>query len=448
MSGADEPPAGEPAVEEPTSRRRRLGRGSVSARRRILATTVSVALVAVIVLGLPLAYLSAKFVRDDARSQLQRSADLVLVALEAELAEGGFVDPRRLVEPIETGQLIEVTLADGQQVVLNEDVRTKDMLSASTADERGNRVRVSRAADPVNDRMREAVGVVLGVSAIALLSAVGFAAVGGRRLAQPLAALAEHSARLGAGEVTTQAPRSGLAEVDAVAEVLDRSASRIGAMLQAEREFTANASHQLRTPLTALRLRLEPLLWDDGDDVDPGRRDAIQAALREADRLERTIDTLLELARTGRAGPASAFDLVALVHQRTAKWRLALQREHRNLVVRATSGPHLVARAAPAAVGEALDVLVENSLRHGAGDVTVSVVSRGGYAVLVVEDEGVGIEAGEESAIFERGRSQRGTGIGLALARSLIEADGGRLELVRAAPAGFELYVPTVELRL
>jgi signal transduction histidine kinase len=404
---------------------------------------VSVALVAVVMLGLPLAYLSAKFVRDDARSQLQRSADLVLVALESELARAEGIDPARLLLSVERGQLIELQLASGEHIVINPEDRARDMLTALAIDDHGNRVTVSRPAGPVDDRMREAVGGVLGVSAFALLSAVALAAIGGRRLAQPLAELAEHSSRLGAGEVTSRAPRSGLSEVDAVAEVLDRSAARIGAMLQAEREFTANASHQLRTPLTALRLHLEPLLWDE---VDAVRRAAIESALREADRLEQTIDALLELARTGRAGPASTFDLVAVVQQRTAQWKLALQRQHRSLVVQAENSRDVQVKAAPAAVGEALDVLVENSLRHGAGRVTVTVLVRGGYAVVVVEDQGSGIAPGAEGAIFERGRSRHGTGIGLSLARSLIEADGGRLELVRAAPAAFELYVPTAAL--
>jgi signal transduction histidine kinase len=216
-------------------------------------------------------------------------------------------------------------------------------------------------------------------------------------------------------------------------------------MLESEREFTANASHQLRTPLTALRLRLESLLWD-GDDNDTAWRPAVKAALAEADRLEATIDALLALARTGRAGPATDFDLTGVVRDRSRQWAAPLAEANRRMNVRLTgqTGP-MTAFASPAAVSEALDVLVENSLRHGSGLITLSLRRSGLYGVAAVEDEGPGIRPGEETAIFERGRSERGTGIGLALARSLIEADGGRLELAAPDRARFELYVPLAE---
>jgi signal transduction histidine kinase len=332
--------------------------------------------------------------------------------------------------------------------------------------------------------MQAAVGVVTLVSLVALATAVGLAAFGGRRLARPLAALADHASRLGGGEVGSRAPRTGLSEIDAVAEVLDQSATRIGAMLQAEREFTANASHQLRTPLTALRLRLEPLLLEDeeeaggsgpglggaggeggargeggagshgsgsdlrrpgGDTHEAAWRPAVQAALAEADRLEATIDALLALPRTVRAGPARPFDLAALLAERARHWAAPLGEAHRALSVHLgtqTPGDRMTALASPDAVGQAVDVLLENGLRHGGGRITLSLRRSGLFGVVVVEDEGKGITLDEEAAIFERGRSQGGTGIGLALARSLMEADGGRLELASPYPVRFELYVP------
>jgi signal transduction histidine kinase len=102
----------------------------------------------------------------------------------------------------------------------------------------------------------------------------------------------------------------------------------------------------------------------------------------------------------------------------------------------------MTALASPDAVGQAVDVLLENGLRHGGGRITLSLRRSGLFGVVVVEDEGKGITLDEEAAIFERGRSQGGTGIGLALARSLMEADGGRLELASPYPVRFELYVP------
>jgi signal transduction histidine kinase len=406
---------------------------------------VAVALVAVFTLGVPLAYLSSAFVRDDARTRLGRDADKVLVELENQLAQGQMPRAADVLRAVEPGLMARIEMPGKPALVVNQVRPGQRVLTASAADRLGNVVIVSRDAGPVIDRMQAAVGVVMLVSLVALGSAIALATVGGKRLARPLAALAHHASLLGAGQVTSQAPRAGLVEVDAVAEVLDRSAARIGAMLESEREFTANASHQLRTPLTALRLRLESLLWD-GDDNDTAWRPAVKAALAEADRLEATIDALLALARTGRAGPATDFDLTGVVRDRSRQWAAPLAEANRRMNVRLTgqTGP-MTAFASPAAVSEALDVLVENSLRHGSGLITLSLRRSGLYGVAAVEDEGPGIRPGEETAIFERGRSERGTGIGLALARSLIEADGGRLELAAPDRARFELYVPLAE---
>jgi signal transduction histidine kinase len=419
-------------------------RRAVSARRRIVETTVAVALVAVFTLGVPLAYLSSAFVRDDARTRLERDADKVLVELENQLALGQLPHSADLLRAVEPELMARIEMPGKPPIVVNQFKPGQRVLTASATDKLGNVVTLSRDAGPVIDRMQAAVGVVMLVSLVALGSAIALATVGGKRLARPLAALAQHASQLGAGQVTSKAPRAGLVEIDAVAEVLDRSAARIGAMLESEREFTANASHQLRTPLTALRLRLESLMWD-GDDDDTWQP-AVKAALAEADRLEATIDALLALARTGRAGPAASFDLAGAVRLEGRQWLGPLAEAGRRVQVHVPDQTGaMTAFASPAAVSEALDVLLENSLRHGRGLITLSLRRSGLYGVVAVEDEGPGIQPGHETAIFERGRSQRGTGIGLALARSLIEADGGRLELAAPERARFELYVPLAE---
>ncbi|MBW3621183.1 MAG: HAMP domain-containing histidine kinase [Actinobacteria bacterium] len=254
----------------------------------------------------------------------------------------------------------------------------------------------------------------------------------GRRLVAPLEDLAGSARRLGDGDFTSRAPRSGLEEPDAIADALDLTAERLGRALQRGSAFAADASHQLRTPLTALRLHLESL-----EGADP---DALAAALAEADRLEATVDELVAL--TGLDAPEREVDLGALVTGRVDAWRELAAADGRRVELDVAPTPPL--RVRPAAVGQALQVLLDNALAHGAGTVTVQVRATGGDrgegpgVRICVLDEGSG--AGPAAAPARAGADRGGGplpvrgGRGLVLARSLIEAEGGRLTIGPAAP--------------
>jgi signal transduction histidine kinase len=147
---------------------------------------------------------------------------------------------------------------------------------------------------------------------------------------------------------------------------------------------------------------------------------------------------LLRLARTGRADAAQTFDLgvLASAHLRDLGPRLELERRTAVLVAPAP----VRVRAAAGAVGQALDVLLDNALRHGRGPVRVLVESTGDHGHLTVEDQGPGVDPEAGARLFElRAGGAGGHGIGLALARTLVQADGGRLDLVRASPASFRI---------
>jgi signal transduction histidine kinase len=290
----------------------------------------------------------------------------------------------------------------------------------------------------VNERALGSVLLVAGLGALGIASAVVLAFVLSGRLAAPLRNLAATSRRLGDGDLSARAEHFGIAEPDAVADALNDSAARIESLVEAEREFSANASHQLRTPLTALRMHLEEL----GTQVEgQPAREEIDAALEQADRLGATITDLLALARRGRLGPAVDADAVALVRGRVNVWRTLFGEAEREVVLDAD--PECRARVSPGALAQALDALLDNALHHGAGTATVAV-HRGpdGYVRVQVSDAGPGIHQGAERSIFERHVSLRGgTGVGLALARTLVEADGGRLELVASHPPTFEILL-------
>jgi signal transduction histidine kinase len=268
--------------------------------------------------------------------------------------------------------------------------------------------------------------LVLGVVALAIIAAAALAAaLLGRRLARPLERLAAAARRLGHGDFSVRSERSGIPEVDEVGAALNATAGRLDELVQRERSFSADASHQLRTPLQALRLELEAL------ELRGAAPPEIAAAITQVDRLTSTIDTLLAVARDAEHREGAA-DIGALVDDAEARWRGALAASGRPLRVRVQTDSAR-ARASAPVVSEVLDVLLANAERHGAGEVTVTVHQRDGWLAVDVADEGEGFED-PARAFGRRSGEGKGHGIGLALARSLATAEGGRLTIPDPGP--------------
>jgi signal transduction histidine kinase len=275
------------------------------------------------------------------------------------------------------------------------------------------------------------------VALLAVIAAVVLAIRQANRLASPLTDLAETAERLGSGDPRPRHKRYGVPELDRVADVLDSSAERIARMLTAERRLAADASHQLRTPLTALSMRLEEItLTDDPDTV----KEEATIALTQVERLTDVVERLLTNSRDPRTGSAVTFDLDEVIQQQLAEWRPAYRNVGRAIV---SSGKrHLQAVGTPGAVAQVLAALIENSLMHGGGTVALRTRVTGNQAVIEITDEGLGVPADLGARIFERAISGRNsTGIGLAVARDLAEADGGRLEMLQAQPPVFGLFL-------
>jgi signal transduction histidine kinase len=286
----------------------------------------------------------------------------------------------------------------------------------------------------------ESTGLVVMLWLAGTLAAlVAAAAVGilqAKVLRGPLAGLQRRAENLGSGQKREPLRTSGISEVDRVAELLERSADRVDRLIAAERQFASDASHQLRTPLTALSMRLEEIM--QADDQQTVREEA-GSALAQVERLATVVEHLLDGVRDNnlRAGPVPLDEIVL---QQVVEWEPAFAARHR--VVKATGTRGLVALATPNGLSQVLATLLENSLIHGAGTVTVSTRSTGISLVVEVSDEGPGVPPELGSRIFERSVSgRRGTGLGLAVARELAEADGGRLELVQQKPAMFALFL-------
>ena len=280
------------------------------------------------------------------------------------------------------------------------------------------------------------VVLVLAFGAAALVTAGALGLLEGRAVAAKVATLADRAERLGSGDTRRPMTETGLPEVDQVARLLERGGDRVDRLLAAERQFASDASHQLRTPLTALSMRLEEILQAD----DPRTvQEEAASALAQVERLATVVEHLLDNVREShlRAGPVHLDDVVL---QQVVEWEPAFAAASRSIKAAGTRG--LVALATPNGLSQVLATLLENSLIHGAGTVTVSTRSTGISLVVEVTDEGPGVPTELGPTIFERSVSgRRGTGLGLAVARELAEADGGRLELVQQKPPVFALFL-------
>jgi signal transduction histidine kinase len=271
--------------------------------------------------------------------------------------------------------------------------------------------------------------VVIALAAIA--SAALLAGVQARQLARPLERLARSASRVGDGDFSAAAPQpSGIEEIDAIARSLRLSANRVDRMLESERGFTADATHQLRTGLTGIAMRLELLERSS----DPSVAVEATAALAQTHELNTTLDELLSVARTGSTKERAELELTTLVDHQVADWQQRFAEKRRQVVVTTGITQHVM--ATPGLVGQVLNVLLENSLRHGRGTVAILVQDTS----VTIEDDGPGIADDRAATLFDRPSDHRAAhGRGLPLARRLAESDGGRLDLVQRRPPVFKL---------
>lgn len=406
-------------------------------RRRLLFSTLAVALIAVLLLGIPLGIVVGQLVKDEAKQQLQREATTLAAEVDFSMATYGEVDAGRIGR-VYPQRYIIIRPVGGHRVVVGSPPSGSALAAQAYGDD-GSYVRVVRDDSQVNEDVAKALLLIMTLSLLALGVAVGLAIVYARQMSLPLLDLAESARRLGSGDARPRGHRYGIAELDRVAEVLDQSATRLSDLISAEREFATDASHQLRTPLTALSMRLEEMI-EQAEDPDVVREEGA-AALTQTERLTRVVDQLLGRARRSRRGQGEPIDVDDIIAQQVEEWEPAFRRGGRELDV--IGEPGLRAVATPGGLAQVLATLLDNALAHGAGDVTIRTSATDRSAVIEVSDEGAGVPAELVARVFERevSGSRSGTGLGLSLARGLAEADGGRLELVRARPPVFAVFL-------
>ncbi|KRE62227.1 HAMP domain-containing sensor histidine kinase [Nostocoides sp. Soil756] len=279
------------------------------------------------------------------------------------------------------------------------------------------------------------VFAALAAALLALVVAVWLAERTVLRLDGLVRTLRERADRLAAGDTRPVPLTSGIEELDRLDAALVRGAQQGAKRLASERDFAADASHQLRTPLTALLMRLEEISTTEDLEV-VAEESAI--AIGQVERLSKVVDDLMGRARSGvEASPSVSLDSVLASLQR--EWQPPFASARRSIHVSGERG--LLVRATPVALGQILTTLLENSLAYGRGTVEISARRAGPSVVIEVSDTGDGVSPALAPHIFERSVSSSGSGLGLSLARDLAEAVGGRLELARAAPPVFALFL-------
>ncbi|MFB7636917.1 ATP-binding protein [Streptomyces sp. NPDC056149] len=405
-------------------------------RRRLINSTLAVVLVVIAVFGVSLVIVETRTIQAGAQESVSSEAVRLVGIVESRLGSGEKITPEILSEQI-TAHRYAVIKVPGKPEIEIGPRPAGDVIESKVRGDRGEAVTVQESRATVSAEIGRTLLVILAVALLAILAAVVLAIRQARRLTAPLTDLAETAERLGSGDPRPRHRRYGVQELDRVADVLDASAERIARMLTAERRLAADASHQLRTPLTALSMRLEEItLTDDPDTV----KEEATIALAQVERLTDVVQRLLTNSRDPRTGSAVAFDLDEVVKQQIEEWRPAYRSAGRAIVRSGKKG--LRAVGTPGAVAQVLATLIENSLMHGAGTVALRTRVTGNQAVVEVTDAGRGVPPDLGSRVFERTVSGRNsTGLGLAVARDLAEADGGRLELLQQHPPVFALFL-------
>ena len=300
-------------------------------------------------------------------------------------------------------------------------------------------IRVSAPTGAIEASVRAAWLRLAAIGLAVVAAGIALAALLATTFARPVERLGLAASRLGRGELDARAPTEGPKELQAVARSFNEMARALGSNLEAQRDFLANASHQLRTPLTGLRLRLEALR-EEGGNV------GAQAAKAEAelDRLSELVDDLLELARAASVDATGrTVDLARAAREAVERWTKPAEAAGKR--VRLAGDEAVAVWADTGDVAHILDNLIENALRYcpPGTEIAVEAARDDGQGALAVADDGPGIPSAERGRVFDRfyrgstGRSAGpGTGLGLVIVAELAERGCGEARMVDGAGRG------------
>lgn len=455
-------------------------------KRRLIAVLVGVVVLVLAVQDLPLVGHLRVVERDRLVTRLERDAFILAGRVEEDL-EAGTVEENAvllgLVERYEVSEDVSVVVTDidaravlGPDFDVGEDFSNRPEVVSALAGrpETGERdsatlggrlfyvavpvlsgdatvgaVRITAPTTRVDDEVAGrlwGLGLVVAISvAIAAFAALVMAWT----VTRPLSRLSDSAARLAGGSLSERAPEGeGPPEVRSLSRRFNLMAEQIEQLVARQRAFAGTASHQLRTPLTALRIRLESLATaSDRVSDDPALTEHIHEAIAETDRLHRMIEGLLALTRAEEAGLAPVeVDLAAIAAERIDYWSPLA--EEREVELRLNARGPLVAMAVAGSIEQIIDNLIDNALdvAPAGSEIIVEVVSAGDRLEIRVIDTGPGLSETDREMAFDRfwrapGATPGGSGLGLAIVRQLAESAGGSARLDAASTGGVAAVV-------
>lgn len=426
--------------------------------RRLLASYLALTVVVLAALEVPLALVNARNERQDLTAKVERDA-FAFASLAEDVLQAGGTSPalRRatIAYLADTGGRVVIVDRAGRSIAdsrptfsgerrfgsrpeimaalrgetvtgirPSETLHTRLLYVAVPVASSGvvhGAVRITYPTSTLDRRVTRYRLVLAAVAAIVLAAAALVGVLLARSIAGPLRRVQETAARVGRGDLAARASETaGPSDVRQLAAEVNRTTASLATMIRSQEQFVADASHELRTPLQALRLRVE--------------NSDTEGAVAEVERLAHIVDDLLRLARADTSGGgADDLDLSAVAAGRVRQWAPLAAEQELTLVV---EGPGGRVRAGRARVAQVLDNLLANAIEAAPAGSTVTIRVDG--PELHVVDAGPGLTEEERERAFDRfwtSGKQTGSGLGLSIARRLVELDGGTIEL-RAAEAG------------
>lgn len=305
-------------------------------------------------------------------------------------------------------------------------------------------VRVTQSVAAVSRAVKTSILDLAALAGVVLLLALIAAALIAQQIARPIRRLDRAARSVAGGDLDATVTVEGSTEQRSLAAAFNEMTRRIKRLLRVQQDFVADASHQLRTPLTGLRLRLEGLA--DRFRGDDRVASELEAAIGEIDRLSLIVDELLILSRAGEHElPGERIELADAADRAAERWRGAARERAIGLEVSGSGGAGAVWCARPD-LDRSIDALLENALRYSptGSKVTIEV----GADRIEVLDEGPGLEPGEEEGVFDRfrrgsagRRGPSGTGLGLPIARELTRQWDGEVSLAAREGGGIRAAI-------
>lgn len=414
-------------------------------RRRAIQMTSAAVAVAVLFLGIPAIIFGVSSIWQASEEAVAARAETVRSVIERRENEGVVIS-QSLIESFAQmsdpdDAFIQYRKSDGTRLESRNTIAPmSDAIRKIEETRQGSIVTVTVEKGPIYLRSALLIVGAVGLITAAFIIGVLMAMRQSRKLSAPLIYMAASAEQIGAGQVRPQIKPSGIEEIDLVYQELERTADRIAGRIAAERQFAANAAHQLRTPLTALSMRIEEIQYLTDD---PEVKEEAEKALEQIERLGGVVNELMANASSDRGRNFEAIALHDVFTQQGDEWERPFKKAKRTLAF--DVGDDAVVLATRGSVSQILATLIENSLKYGAGTTTVTATKNGRVVLIKVRDDGEGISDELVPHIFLKGVSAGGsTGIGLAVAKDLAKINDGRLELTSQRPAEFTLTLRTV----